>query len=101
MIGLMKRTALIRKGSINALAKCSDFDYMYLNKGQLEIRFFEKTLRAVHDLDGCASIEVALTNITDLPVTIIAGELLIHDIYGEEVTILCLDLIDLWVLILN
>ncbi|MGM0881390.1 MAG: AlbA family DNA-binding domain-containing protein [Bacillota bacterium] len=77
---------LVRKGSVNALAKRSDFDYMYLNKGQFEIRFLEETLHAVHDVDGCASIEVALSNTTELPITIIAGELFIHDKHGEKTT---------------
>jgi len=77
---------LIRKGSINAIAKRNDFDYMYLNKGQFEIRFLEQSLHAVHDADGCASIEIALSNTTELPVTIIAGELFIRDQHGEKVT---------------
>ncbi|WP_249529589.1 ATP-binding protein [Paenibacillus brevis] len=77
---------LIRKGSMNALAKRSDFDYMYLNKGQFEIRFLEQDLHAVHDADGCASIEIAFSNTTDLPITIIAGELLIRDKQGAKLT---------------
>lgn len=77
---------LIRKGSMNALAKRSDFDYMYLNKGRFEIRFLEQHLHAIYDTDGCASIEVAFSNTTDLPITIIAGMLLIRGKHGEEVT---------------
>jgi len=77
---------LIRKGSMNAIAKRSDFDYMYLNKGQFEIRFLEQSLHAVHDANGCASIEIALSNTTDLPITIIAGELILRDKHEEEVT---------------
>ena len=77
---------LIRKGSMNALAKRSDFDYMYLNKGQFEIRFLEQSLHAVHDANGCASIEIALSNTTDLPITIIAGELILRDKHEKEVT---------------
>lgn len=76
----------IRKGSMNAFANRSDFDDIYLNKGKFEIRFLEQTLHAVHDADGCASIEVAFSNLTDLPVTIIAGELKIIDNHGNELT---------------
>lgn len=77
---------LIRKGSMNALAKRSDFDYMYLNKGQFEIRFLEQSLHAIYDADGCATIEVAFSNTTNLPITLIAGELLIRNKHGEELT---------------
>lgn len=77
---------LIRKGSMNALAKRSDFDFMYLNKGEFEIRFLGESLHAVHDADGCASIEIALSNTTELPITIIAGELYIRDKHGEKIT---------------
>ena len=77
---------LIRKGSMNALAKRSDFDYMYLNKGQFEIRFLEQSLHAVHDADDCASIVVALSNTTELPITIIGGTLYISNNQGEELS---------------
>ncbi|MFF2528837.1 helix-turn-helix domain-containing protein [Brevibacillus sp. NPDC058079] len=77
---------LIRKGSMNALAKRSDFDYMYLNKGQFEIRFLEQALHAVHDADSCASIEVAFSNTTELPITIIGGTLYISNDQGEELS---------------
>jgi len=77
---------LIRKGSINAFAKRSDFDYMYLNKGQFEISFLEQSLHAVHDEVGCASIEVALSNTTELPITIIGGTLYISNNQGDELS---------------
>lgn len=77
---------LIRKGSTNTLAKRSDFDYMYLNKGQFEIRFLEEAIHAVHDADGCAFIEVAFSNASELPVTIISGELYISDGLGKKLT---------------
>ncbi len=77
---------LIRKGSMNALAKRSDLDYMYLHKGQFEIRFLEHSLHAVHDAVSCATIEVAFSNTTDLPVTIIAGELVLLDKKGVKIT---------------
>lgn len=77
---------LIRKGSMNAVAKRSDIDYMYINKGQFEIRFLERALHAVHDADGCASIEVVLANTTDLPITIIGGTLYISNDQGEELS---------------
>ncbi|EGL20187.1 MULTISPECIES: hypothetical protein [unclassified Paenibacillus] len=77
---------LIRKGSMNAVAKRNDFDYMYLNKGQFEIRLLEKSLHAVHDMVGCASIDVAFSNTTDFPITIMAGELFIYDKQGAKIT---------------
>ncbi|MEK5029897.1 ATP-binding protein [Paenibacillus sp. FSL R7-0302] len=76
---------LIRKGSTNSLAKRRDFDNMYLNKGQFEIRFLEQNLHAVYDIVGCASIELAFSNTTDIPITIIAGELFIKDKSGAIV----------------
>lgn len=42
---------LIRKGSTNTMAKRSDFDYIYLNKGQFEIRFLEQALHASHNTE--------------------------------------------------
>ncbi|WP_418027528.1 helix-turn-helix domain-containing protein [Paenibacillus sp. JJ1722] len=77
---------LIRKSSTNALAKRSDFDYMYLNKGQFEMRFLEHALHAVHDADDCASVEVALTNSTELPITVIGGSLYIRNDQGKELS---------------
>lgn len=77
---------LIRKSSTNTLAKRSDFDYMYINKGRFEIRFLEETLHAVHDADGCASIEVVFSNTTELPITLIAGELLVRNKQGEQLS---------------
>lgn len=77
---------LIRKGSTNTLARRSDFDYMYLNKGQFEIRFLEDALHAVHDAEGCASIEVMLANTTELPITIIGGTLYVRNDYGKELS---------------
>ncbi|NGP58567.1 ATP-binding protein [Paenibacillus thiaminolyticus] len=77
---------LIRKGSTNTVAKRSDFDYMYLNKGQFEIRFLEQALHAVHDAEGCASIEIVLANTTELPITIIGGTLYIRNDYGKELS---------------
>lgn len=77
---------LIRKGSTNTVAKRSDFDYMYLNKGQFEMRFLENALHAVYDADSCASIEVALTNSTELPVTVIGGSLYVSNDQGKELS---------------
>jgi hypothetical protein len=77
---------LIRKGSMNSLAKRSDFDYMYQNRGQFEVRFLEQILHAVHDAFSCASIEVAFSNTTDFPITIISGELIIRDKQGKQKT---------------
>ncbi|WP_281884181.1 helix-turn-helix domain-containing protein [Paenibacillus sp. YYML68] len=77
---------LIRKGSMNALARRSDFDYMYLNRGQFEVRFLEQTLHAVHDAKGCASIEVAISNTTELPITIIWGTLIIRNMQEVELS---------------
>ncbi|WP_084159019.1 AlbA family DNA-binding domain-containing protein [Paenibacillus taiwanensis] len=77
---------LIRKGSTNTVAKRSDFDYMYLNKGQFEIRFLEHALYAVHDTEGYAFIKVVLANTTELPITIIGGTLFIRNDYGKELS---------------
>lgn len=77
---------LIRKGSMNAIAKRSDYDYMYRNHGTLEVRFLEDTLHGVHDLDGCASIEVLLSNTTNYPITITAGVLNIIDEQGNKLS---------------
>ncbi|WP_082834254.1 helix-turn-helix domain-containing protein [Paenibacillus glucanolyticus] len=77
---------LIRKGSTNTVAKRSDFDYMYLNKGQFEMRFLENALHAVYDADSCASIEVAFTNSTELPVTVIGGSLYVSNDQGKELS---------------
>lgn len=77
---------LIRKGSTNTLARRSDFDYMYLNKGQFEIRFLEDALHAVHDAEGCASIEIMLANTTELPITIIGGTLYVRNDHGKELS---------------
>lgn len=77
---------MIRKGSTNTVAKRSDFDYMYLNKGQFEMRFLENALHAVYDADSCASIEVAFTNSTELPVTVIGGSLYVSNDQGKELS---------------
>ncbi|MEB4783721.1 ATP-binding protein [Paenibacillus jamilae] len=77
---------LIRKGSMNAIAKRGDFDCIYMNRGCFEIRFLEETLYAVHDTEGCASIEVVLSNSTELPISIIDGEFHIRDKSGEKLT---------------
>lgn len=77
---------LIRKGSINSIAKRSDFDYMYRNYGTLEVKFLEETLHGVHDVDGCASIEVLLSNTTNFPITITAGVLNIIDEQGNKLS---------------
>lgn len=84
--GLKEGYCLIRKGSTNTVAKRSDFDYMYLNKGQFEIRFLEQALHAVHDKEGCASIAVVLANTTELPITIIAGTLYVCDGLRKELS---------------
>ncbi|GBF76112.1 hypothetical protein PA598K_04560 [Paenibacillus sp. 598K] len=84
--GLKEGDCLIRKGSTNTVAKRSDYDYMYLNKGQYEIRFLEHALHAVHDVEGCASIEVVLTNSTEIPITIIGGTLYIRNSCGKELS---------------
>ncbi|WP_264933230.1 helix-turn-helix domain-containing protein [Paenibacillus sp. LS1] len=84
--GLKEGLCLIRKGSMNTIAKRSDFDYMYLNKGQFEISFLEQTLHAVHVTEGCASIEVVLTNTTELPITIIGGTLYVRNDQGIELS---------------
>lgn len=76
---------LVRKGSTNSFAKRSDFEYMFLNKGEFEIRFLEHALFAVHE-EGCASIEVALTNSTEWPITVIWGSLYISNDLGEELS---------------
>ncbi|WP_145409302.1 ATP-binding protein [Paenibacillus xylanexedens] len=77
---------LIRKGSTNNMAKRNDFDHMYLNKGRFEINFLENALHAVYDTEGCASIEIVLTNTTELPITIKNGNLYIRNIDGEELS---------------
>jgi hypothetical protein len=77
---------LIRKGSMNAIAKRSDYDYMYRKHGTLEVKFLEDTLHGVHDLDGCASIEVLLSNTTNYPITITAGVLNIIDEQGNKLS---------------
>jgi hypothetical protein len=78
---------LIRKGSsTNTVAKRSDYDYMYLNKGQFELRFLDYALHAVHDAQGCASIEVAFANTTELPITIISGTLYVRNNRGKELS---------------
>jgi hypothetical protein len=77
---------LIRKGSLNAIAKRSDFDYMYSHQGEVEIRFLEDTLLAVHDREGCASIEILISNTTDHPLTFVAGILMVSDDKGNEIS---------------
>jgi hypothetical protein len=84
--GLKEGYCLIRKGSTNSIAKRSDYDYIYLNKGQFEIGFLEQALHAVHDAEGCASIEVVLANTTELPITIIGGTLYVRDDQGKELS---------------
>lgn len=85
---------LIRKGSTNTIVKRNDLDYMYLNQGQFEMKFLGQMLYAVHDVEGCASIEVVVSNNTELPITIIGGTLYIrsnqdielsrHRVYGID-----------------
>lgn len=84
--GLSEGLCLIRKGSTNAVAKRSDFDFMYRNKGEFEIKFLEEALHAVHDAEGCASIEVLFSNNTNYPVTITAGVLEIINKQGEKLS---------------
>ncbi|NUU61261.1 AlbA family DNA-binding domain-containing protein [Paenibacillus agri] len=76
----------IRKGSLNANAKRSDFDYMYVNKDKVEIKLQESVLHAVHDREGCASIEVLIANATERPLTIVGGVLIITNPEGVELT---------------
>ncbi|GFZ94120.1 hypothetical protein GCM10008018_45690 [Paenibacillus marchantiophytorum] len=79
-------SCLIRKGSLNANAKRSDFDYMYRHHGEIEIRLLEDTLLAVHDREGCASIEVLITNNTEYPLTFVAGMLIVSNDKGIELS---------------
>lgn len=91
---LNEGTCLIRKGTTNNLVKRNDLDYMYLNRGQFEMKFLGQMLYAVHDVEGCVSIEVVVSNNTELPITIIGGalyirnnqniELSIHRVYGID-----------------
>ncbi|WMT40491.1 ATP-binding protein [Paenibacillus sp. D2_2] len=76
----------IRKGSMNANAKRSDFDYIYGNKGEVEVKLQESILHAVHDREECASIEVLIANNTERPLTIIRGLLIITNSEGVELT---------------
>ncbi|WP_416829292.1 helix-turn-helix domain-containing protein [Ectobacillus polymachus] len=85
---------IVRKGSVNSIAKRSDFDFMYQNKGVFEVKFLEETLYGVHDFDGCASIDILLANGTDNPITITSGymnilnkdgkKLSTHPVYGID-----------------
>lgn len=77
---------LIRKGSSNTIAKRSDFDFMYQNKGFFEVKFLEETLYGIHDLDGCASIDALLANTTENLITIIAGYMNIHNKEGKKLS---------------
>lgn len=59
---------------------------MYLSKGQFEIRSLEHALHAVHDADGCASIEVELTNTSESPITVIGCTVYISNKQGEKLS---------------
>jgi hypothetical protein len=79
---------LIRKGSRNTIAKRNDFDLIYQkNKETTEIIFREEMLYAVHESDGCASIEVLISNHTNKPVTFVAGALFISNQEDKELSI--------------
>jgi hypothetical protein len=73
---------LIRKGSMNAFASRSDFDGFYNFNQQFELRILDNYLRAIDDKNGTAYLDVSLRNLTQLPITIINGGLLIKD--GEQ-----------------
>ncbi len=77
---------LIRKGSSNSIANRSDFDFMYQNKGLFEVKLLEQTLYGIHDLDGCASIDVLLANTTENPITITAGYMNIYNKDGKKLS---------------
>jgi hypothetical protein len=83
---LKEGLCLIRKGSTNSIAKRSDFDFMYKNNGKFQIEFLEETLFCVHDLEGCASINILLANTTENPITIIDGFMSIFNKEGEKLS---------------
>lgn len=71
---------------MNAIAIRNDFDYMYQKQGNFELQFRENILHAVHDSDGCASIEVLISNLTNNPITIIRGLLVIKNDQNKELS---------------
>jgi hypothetical protein len=76
---------LIRKGSQHSIATRSDFDNFYLHKN-FEVEMLDSTLYATYVDEGCASIEVAIRNLTNLPITIIKGGLYIYDKNNRELS---------------
>ncbi|MED4400338.1 AlbA family DNA-binding domain-containing protein [Metabacillus fastidiosus] len=70
---------IVRKGSINTLARRSDFDMFYQSKEKFEIIILDSYLRAVEDKIGTAFLDVSLRNLTKMPITIMGGKLLVKD----------------------
>lgn len=70
---------LIRKGSMQIPANRNDYDNFYINNGKFEAVIYEPFLSAGYVKTGCAELRVILRNITNYPVTIVYGELLIKD----------------------
>lgn len=83
---LRKGLCLMRKGSHQTEALRSDFDRMYLGKGRFEVRILEPCLSAVHIEEGCADIRVSIRNLTNYPVAIINGGLIVRNRNGEEIS---------------
>jgi len=73
---------LIRKGSQQCQATRSDFELFYSQREVFEVRILEPYMSCIGG-DGLAQMRVSLRNLTQRPVTIIRGGVLIKDERGE------------------
>jgi hypothetical protein len=93
-IGLLNEGyCLVRKGSQHSIAKRRDFDRFYLESNRLEIRLLESCLFATNDKEGIATLHVSFRNLSNNPITILDGGLIIkrnntvlsqHRMYGLD-----------------
>ncbi|TDK59500.1 ATP-binding protein [Bacillus salipaludis] len=82
---------LVRRGSQQSVAKRSDFDRFYLESNRLEIRILDECLYATNDREGVATLHVSFRNLSNNPITLLDGGLLVrkegnvisqHGMYG-------------------
>ncbi|GAA4717601.1 helix-turn-helix domain-containing protein [Brevibacillus fulvus] len=77
---------MVRKGSQQAIAVRSDYDLFYQNKDKFEIIIMDNTLWATDDKNGCAKLMTSLRNLTNNPITIKFGRLVIKNMNNEVLT---------------
>ncbi|MEW9095249.1 MAG: ATP-binding protein [Clostridiaceae bacterium] len=84
--GLHIGQCYIRKGANNTNAVRRDFNEFYLLKESFELKIIQSILSAAYPNEGCARISITMRNYTKFPVVIIAGELIVYNYSGQQLS---------------